>query len=495
MPDRSRSAQIRARLDHPVIDTDGHCLEYLPLFHDYLREAGGPKLLERFRATPRGENFHELTPWNCMTPAERHDRRAFRPVWWVKPTRNTLDRATAMLPELLHQRMDELGFDYAILYPTAGLTLILEDDAEIRRAACHAFNAMQADLYRPYAARMTPAAVIPAHTPEEAIAELDHAVRTLGLKVAMVASNIRRPVPWVAREAPAAAPHALWVDTLGLDSAYDYDPLWAKCLELKVAVTSHSHIHGVGLNTSISNYVYNHIGKFGFAGEAFCKALFLGGVTRRFPALHFAFLEGGVGWACHLYTQLVSHWEKRHPGALGAIDPANLDVELMRELFGRYGSALVRGRLEQLPAALGSYAARREAADSLDEFAAACLDRVEDIHQRFVPSFWFGCEADDPSNAWAFGSNGMPKLNAMFGSDIGHWDVPAMNGVLEEAWELVEHGQIDEAGFRDFVFAHPARLHAGMNPEFFRGTVVEEPVRRLLESDGTAADQDQGLSR
>ena len=31
-------------------------------------------------------------------------------------------------------------------------------------------------------------------------------------------------------------------------------------------------------------------------GEAVCKALFMGGVTRRFPALKFAFLEGGVGW-------------------------------------------------------------------------------------------------------------------------------------------------------------------------------------------------------
>ena len=37
------------------------------------------------------------------------------------PTRNTLDRATAMLPKLIYQRMDELGLDFAVLYPTAGI--------------------------------------------------------------------------------------------------------------------------------------------------------------------------------------------------------------------------------------------------------------------------------------------------------------------------------------------------------------------------------------
>jgi len=33
---------------------------------------------------------------------------------------------------------------------------------------------------------------------------------------------------------------------------------------------------------------------FASAGEAMAKALFFGGVTRRFPELNFAFLEGGI---------------------------------------------------------------------------------------------------------------------------------------------------------------------------------------------------------
>ena len=59
----------------------------------------------------------------------------------------------------------------------------------------------------------------------------------------------------------------------------------------------------------------------------------------------------------------------------------------------------------------------------------------------------------------------------MFGSDIAHWDVPDMAEVLEEAWEMVEHGWITEADFRDFMFTNPVRFYTRTNPEFFNGTV------------------------
>jgi NAD(P)-dependent dehydrogenase (short-subunit alcohol dehydrogenase family) len=46
-----------------------------------------------------------------------------------------------------------------------------------------------------------------------------------------------------------------------------------------------------------------------------------------------------------------------------------------------------------------------------------------------VTPFFFGCEADDRVNAWAFNRRANPlgaRLNAIFGSDIGHFDVPDM---------------------------------------------------------------------
>ena len=109
---------------------------------------------------------------------------------------------------------------------------------------------------------------------------------------------------------------------------------------------------------------------------------------------------------------------------------------------------------------------------------------AEDIRDLFTPNFFFGCEADDPMNAWAFNAKVNPfeaRLGAMVSSDIGHWDVPDMRDVLAEAYELVERESLTETDFRDFTFSNPVKLHAGMNPDFFRGTVVEQEVAKGLQ--------------
>jgi len=74
------------------------------------------------------------------------------------------------------------------------------------------------------------------------------------------------------------------------------------------------------------------------------------------------------------------------------------------------------------------------------------------------------------------------RLRAIFSLDIGHWDVPDMKEVLEEASELVEEGVLTEADFRGFVFTNPVTLWTGVNPDFFKGTVVEQDVEKLLNS-------------
>jgi hypothetical protein len=44
--------------------------------------------------------------------------------------------------------------------------------------------------------------------------------------------------------------------------------------------------------------------------------------------------------------------------------------------------------------------------------------------------------------------------------------------VLPEAWELVEHGHIDEAAFADFTYGNVVRFLTATNPKFFEGTVI-----------------------
>src|ERR1700736_2020227 len=164
----SESAALRARLSHPVIDSDGHWVEFGPDLTDYLKEVGGTRAAEGFRNRPY-EGWHLTIPLK-----ERRERRLDQPVWWGTPTKNTLDHATSMLPKLLYERLDDFGFDFVVLYPSMGLRVPFIVDAELRRVTCRAFNTYSADLFRDHKDRMTTAALIPMHPPEEAIDELEH---------------------------------------------------------------------------------------------------------------------------------------------------------------------------------------------------------------------------------------------------------------------------------------------------------------------------------
>ena len=87
--------------------------------------------------------------------------------WWGIPTRNTLDRATAMLPQLLYERLDQIGIDVAIAYPTYGLTAIHLTDDELRPALVTRVQHVRRRGVRPYRDRILPVACIPTFTPEE----------------------------------------------------------------------------------------------------------------------------------------------------------------------------------------------------------------------------------------------------------------------------------------------------------------------------------------
>jgi hypothetical protein len=260
--------------------------------------------------------------------------------------------------------------------------------------------------------------------------------------------------------------------------------VWAKCRELKVAPSFHNGARSILLRNSPSNFCYNHIGHFASAGHAVAKAMFFGGVTRRFPDLNFAFLEGGVGWACMLYADLVGHWEKRNREAIESTNPNKLDRARLLDFARKYSNETVAaavGRGEGLDG--DSHSKLTGGVEDLDDYFRCQITSKADIGELFVPRYYFGCEADDPVNAWAFNRKANPmgaRLNAIFSSDIGHFDVPDMTEVVPEAYELVEHGLIDDADFRDFMFANAVRFWGEVNPDFFKGTVVEKPAAEVL---------------
>src|SRR5213079_3534589 len=127
-----------------------------------------------------------------LSIAERKQRGIAMEGYWTRQSTNTRDRATAMMPRMLYDRLDELGIDFGVIYPTAGLSIPRIADDETRRAVVRGFNIVTAEYFAKLSDRLTPAAVIPMHTPEEAIEELEFATKQLGAKVGMFGSSVAR---------------------------------------------------------------------------------------------------------------------------------------------------------------------------------------------------------------------------------------------------------------------------------------------------------------
>lgn len=462
----NEAAKIRSRVSHPIVDGDGHVLEPGPIILDYVRQIAGPEIAKKV----------EQNQPHSWTKA----------IFWGMPSGpHSLDRATATLPRLFRERLDEAGIDFGVVYSTAFLFAQHQRDDEIRQSLHRAINTYLADIFRGTEDRLVPSCVIPVFTPQEAIAELEYCVNVLGHRAATFGTEVRLATPEVEREAPHLGKFTEYVNPIALDALYDYDPLWQKCLDLKIAVASHTAARGGGSrHSSKKSFVFNHLGGFATSGDYFARCLFLDGVTRRFPELNFSFLEGGVGWAVQLYNDLFEHWEKRNVDYLRAhMDPAHLDLNLLGEMAEKYGNGILTKAIFEEDLKTNVMGGVRESSLEIDEFSRCEITEKKDIVDLFVEPFYFGCEADDAMNAVAFNTKinhfGV-KLKAMFGSDIGHWDVEDITHCVPDAYRNVEKGLFTDEDFRDFMFTNPVDFFTKQNPDFFKGTIVEEQAARHL---------------
>jgi len=146
-----------------------------------------------------------------------------------------------------------------------------------------------------------------------------------------------------------------------------------------------------------------------------------------------------------------------------------------------YGNERITGaRIRENPHARSSQPARPEL---FDEFAACGMTKVRDLRKLFCDNFYFGCEADDRMMSVGFNRKLTPLCvprKAVFGSDIWHWDVMDARSILSEAHGLVDAGMITHDDFRALTWTNPVSLHLKMNPEYFKGTVIESEAEKLL---------------
>jgi hypothetical protein len=483
----SKSAKVRTQLTHPVIDGDGHWLEPIPIFLDYLRQVAGPKM------TGAVEKFMKKasdTTWYDISPADRLDRRLMRPTWWGEPAR-TLDRATAMIPRLFYERLDDFGIDFALVYTSLGLFYVSNPDEELRRAVARAVNRMNAEMFAPFKDRMTPAAVVPMHTPEEAIEEATYAVRELGLKVVMIANHVRRPVP-------AAA--ALVADPLDPRAHVHRLARLRERLRLRSVLAHVSRSEGGGHRALRQHGLARprvgrqlHVQPHRSLRQCQPRLRARPHSRRRDPPLPRSALRLPRG-----RRGLGVQPRQRPRRALGAAAPrgdggADAPHQCRSPGAGpalrQFGGRVYEEKTEEIFRCIAlpePFKTAEELTDrayrqpAFDDFGRVPVKSADELRQHFAERFYFGCEADDPMTAWAFDPHGNHRLRPIFSSDVGHFDVVDMTEVLEEAYELVEHGMITEDDLREFLFTNPARLHTAANPDFYKGTVVEDAVAKEL---------------
>ena len=72
-------AAIRKQLDHPVIDGDGHLIEYTPLVRDFLVEIAGEEVAKRFDVGVQGSRAVRQIPVD-----KRRELGVTRFAWWLQ---------------------------------------------------------------------------------------------------------------------------------------------------------------------------------------------------------------------------------------------------------------------------------------------------------------------------------------------------------------------------------------------------------------------------
>ena len=402
--------------------------------------------------------------------------RVARGPWGNGGMELAVDRATAMLPRLLHERLDELGIDVSVIYPSFGLLFGHFDDERDRRGACRALNRFNAGVFAEFADRLLPVAEIPMHTPDEAVDELEHAaVARLpgrgdgGLRAAPGRGGGRRrsrgsrstrcgPTPSAStarttttrcgRSAASSAsrPRSTrrpWAGRTGRRSR-------ATCTTTS-ACSARATTRWPSRCSSAASPAASPTSTSG-SSRAGSR-----GRRRSTPT------SSGTGRS----AAATRHAPPRpRPTSTGTSSPTSSPATAAT---GRS----MAPKPTTLPRA-GPRAARRVR-------GRAASSDAEDIRDLFAAPFFFGCEADDPMTVTAFNTKANPfgaRFNAMFGSDISHWDVPVWPTCSARCTRWSSTSSFTDADLRDFVFTNPRASTRAATRDFFAGTVVEARGRR-----------------
>jgi predicted TIM-barrel fold metal-dependent hydrolase len=212
--------------------------------------------------------------------------------------------------------MDQIGFDYAVLFPTAGQRIGRIVDRDYAFGAARAYNDWLTETYLRRDARLKGIGILPMHDAEAALEELQRAYTQLGVCAVLF---------------PATGVHL----NLG---AKPYWPVYAEASRLGCPVVVHGGGHwDLGMDTMNVSTGANAIGHPMSLAIAMAEMVF-NNLFERFPGLRVAYLEGGPLWFLMALERFSRSYE--------AGTPINPRGELLRLPEGQTVRDYIRGLIQ-----------------------------------------------------------------------------------------------------------------------------------------------------
>src|SRR3984885_15923175 len=197
-----------------VIDADGHILEPLNLWSDYIEPKyrdKAPKLIRDADGKQRLQVGEQLLGskkgLGALGGVGARDGTVVDDAMEYEQGRKGGFDPHARIPD-----MDQDGIDAAFLYPSIGLFCGAVKDPELAAAVARAYNRWLAEYCKPYPDRLFGVAMIPLQSVYRPVEEMKFARQTLGMKAAFI-----RPNPYSDKMIDQPMYEPFWAAAEGLD--------------------------------------------------------------------------------------------------------------------------------------------------------------------------------------------------------------------------------------------------------------------------------------
>ena len=276
-----------------VVDADGHILEPISLWQDYM----DPAFRDRAPRLMKDESGKERLVIEEQVLGSKKGMGALGAVGARQGTvvDDTMEYANGKKggfdPHARIPDMDLDGIDAAFLYPSIGLFCGAIQDPPLAAAVARAYNRWLADYCKPYPDRLFGVAMLPMQSADLAIEEMKFARKELGFKGAFV-----RPNPY---------------NNMMIDHPH-YEKFWSVAEDLDMSIGFHEGA-GAGMpQVGVDRFEgrgARHIITHTMEMMLVALACIWGGVCERHPKVRIGFLECGGGWIAPWLDRMNRHFD------------------------------------------------------------------------------------------------------------------------------------------------------------------------------------------